>query len=321
MDWIRGVLNRIYNSALEERKAAWEDDKRGISMYDQMKRLTQARKSDPDGIGSVSVTAERGMLRRLEGAFQAFFRRYKAGENPGYPRFRPLARMETIDLVDPRTTMVKKRARGYAIKPKGFPTIRIFPSRLLPAGCPLKALRIERRRRAWPEIKRQQRMIARCKRGSNLRKKRVRQLARLHYGERVGNRNACHRATTRIVRFHGLIAVEKLNVKGMTTKGLKKKRLIREILTQSWGLLPVQGRVGRAGVRRSGPEIHVAGLPPVWCQDPTWAKRTVRLRSLRTQDGQGREHRPEHSQGRGSRPGCRNVGRQPVRGTGIVVVK
>ena len=36
--------------------------------------------------------------------------------------------METIDIVDPRTTMVKERARGYAIKPKGFPTIRFFPA-------------------------------------------------------------------------------------------------------------------------------------------------------------------------------------------------
>ena len=69
------------------------------------------------------------------------------------------------------------------------------------------------------------------------RKKRVRQLERLRYRERVRNRNACHRATTRIVRSHGLIAVEKLNVKGMTTKDLKKKGLNREILTQSWGLL------------------------------------------------------------------------------------
>ena len=82
---------------------------------------------------------------RLDRAFKAFFRRCKSGESPGYPRFRPIARMETIDIVDPRSTMVKKRKRGYAIRPKGFPTIRLFPSRPLPAGCPLKALRIVRK--------------------------------------------------------------------------------------------------------------------------------------------------------------------------------
>ena len=150
--------------------------------------------------------------------------------------------METIDFVDPKTTMVKKRKRGSAIRIKGFPTIRLFPARPLPEG-ELKALRIvrkpnrvyvdlvyevekeplpecpsavgidlgvrkravlstgeriERNRRDWPEIRRQQRRIARSKKGSNRRKKRVRQLARLQglLGDESPtlNRNACHPA-------------------------------------------------------------------------------------------------------------------------------
>ncbi len=273
-------MNRLYNSALEERKNAWEKDRKSVSLYDQMKGLTRKRKADAKGLGSIAVKVERGMLFRLDRAYQAFFRRCKAGEKPGHPRFRPIARMETIDFVDPKTTMVKKRKRGYAIRIKGFPTIRLFPARPLPEG-ELKALRIvrkpnrvyfdlvyevekeplpkcpsavgidlgvrkravlstgeriERNRRDWPEIRRQQRRIARSKRGSNRRKKRVRQLARLRYREKVRNRNACHRQTTRIIREHGRIAVEKLNVKGMTTKGLNKKGLNREIATQSWGI-------------------------------------------------------------------------------------
>ena len=148
-----------------------------------------------------------------------------AGGDPGSPRFRPISRMETIDIVDPKTTMVKKRARGYAIRPKGFPTIRLFPARPLPDG-ELKALRIvrkpnrvyvdltykvekqplpgcasavgidlgvrkravlstgeriERNTRDWAEIRRQQRKIARCRRGSNRRKKRVRRLAGMRF--------------------------------------------------------------------------------------------------------------------------------------------
>ena len=282
LDWIRRKLNRLYNSCLEERRDAWEKDKKRVSAYDQMKSLTEKRKADPDGLGTFAVTAQRGMIMRLDRAFKAFFRRCKAGETPGYPRFRPIARMETLDIVDPRSTMVKKRKRGYAIKPKGFPTIRLFPSRPLPAGCPLKALRIvrkpnrvyvdlvyevekeplpacqsavgidlgvrkravlstgeriERNTRDWPGIRRQQRKVARCKRGSNRRRKRVRQLARLRYRERVRNRNALHRITTRVVRVNGLIAVEDLKIRNLARKGLHKKGLNREILTQSWGLL------------------------------------------------------------------------------------
>ena len=275
-------MNRLYNDSLEERKTAWENDKKSLTLYDQMKGLTVKRRQDPDGLGSVAVKAERGMLARLDRAFKAFFRRCKAGEKPGYPRFRPIARMETIDIVDPKATMLKKRKRGYAIRPKGFPTIRIYPSRPLPEGCPLKGLRIvrkptrvyldltyeiekdplprcessvgidlgvrkravlstgeriERNRRDWPEIRRRQRKISRCQKGSKTRRKRVNQLARLRYLEVIRNRNSCHRITSRIVRENGLIAVERLDTKGMTTKWLKKKGLNREILTQSWGLL------------------------------------------------------------------------------------
>jgi putative transposase len=37
-------------------------------------------------------------LRRLDRAFQAFFRRLKAGETPGYPRFKGRARFDTVEF-------------------------------------------------------------------------------------------------------------------------------------------------------------------------------------------------------------------------------
>ena len=44
LDWIRFVLNRLYNSALEERKNAWEKDRKSVSLCDQMKGLTRKRR-------------------------------------------------------------------------------------------------------------------------------------------------------------------------------------------------------------------------------------------------------------------------------------
>ena len=381
LDWIRSVLNRLYNSALEERKDtwepapqkliycesgrigpyfldfsanrttmhlqsrksgldsplsrydhfyradSWEKDEKSVTLYDRLRSLTQQRRNDPDGLGAIAVKAERGMLFRLERAFQACFRRCKAGEDPGYPRFRPISRMETIDIVDPRTTMVKKRARGYAIRPQGFPTIRLFPARPLP-DAELKALRIvrkpnrvyvdltyevekqpmpgcasavgidlgvrkravlstgeriERNTRDWAEIRRQQRKIARCRRGSNRRKKRVRRLAGMRFREGVRNRNACHRQTTEIIRKNGLIAVEKLDIKGMTTKGLKRKGLNREMLSQQWGLLRNQLQYKAEWAGREFVEVnpqYIAGLSPLWCPESTGKERDVSLLSL-----------------------------------------
>ena len=59
----------------------------------------------------------------------------------------------------------------------------------------------------------------------------------MRYREGVSNRNACHRQTTEIIGKNGLIAMEKLDIQGMSRKGLKPKDLNREMLSQQWGLL------------------------------------------------------------------------------------
>ena len=120
LDGVRSILNRLYNAALEEHRTAWESEQRGVTLYDQMKGLTSKRKEDPEGLGSVAVKAERGMLVRLDRAFKAFFRRCKAGEKPGYPRFRPIARMETIDVVDPQSDHGEEARSGLRHPAQGL---------------------------------------------------------------------------------------------------------------------------------------------------------------------------------------------------------
>ena len=96
-----------------------------------------------------------------------------------------------------------------------------------------------------------QRALSRCRQGSRNRGKRKAALARLARKELVRERNACHRATTEIIRQHGLIAVEKLQIRNMTrsAKGTAeapgsnvqaKAGLNREVLAQSWSLLRSQ---------------------------------------------------------------------------------
>lgn len=82
-----------------------------------------------------------------------------------------------------------------------------------------------------------QQAIARCKRGSNRRRKRVMRLRRLRRRQAVRNRNACHRITTPLVRRYGTICVEKLNIANMTRSGTGKRGLNRSILNQTWGII------------------------------------------------------------------------------------
>lgn len=77
----------LYNAALQERRDAWNIRRENISCYHQFGELTEIRAIDPD-IKAVSADIAREPLRRVDRAFQSFFRRCKSGEKPGYPRFR-----------------------------------------------------------------------------------------------------------------------------------------------------------------------------------------------------------------------------------------
>src|SRR5256712_1276060 len=61
----------------------------------QCRELTALRAAG-DGPAQMSCSDMRGPLRRLERAYQAFFRRVKAGEKPGYPRFRSRRRSDSL---------------------------------------------------------------------------------------------------------------------------------------------------------------------------------------------------------------------------------
>lgn len=77
-------------------------------------------------------------------------------------------------------------------------------------------------RRAAKGLRRRQRAVARCKRGSKTRRKRVVALARYH--ARIGNRRRdfCHKLTRNLVNRFGRIAVENLNIKGLAAGMLAK---------------------------------------------------------------------------------------------------
>ena len=85
MESLLGRLNWLYNQALERRKTAYQEHEQSLSFYDQCKWLTQLRAACEHGLGEIAIGASRGMLRRLDQAFQAFFRRVQAGEAPGFP--------------------------------------------------------------------------------------------------------------------------------------------------------------------------------------------------------------------------------------------
>jgi len=89
----------LYNAALEERRGAWRWNARGVSYVEQCRTLTELRQVRPE-ILQHGVTVCRGTLKRLDRAFAGFFRRCRAGEAPGYPRFRSSTRFDSLQWED-----------------------------------------------------------------------------------------------------------------------------------------------------------------------------------------------------------------------------
>jgi putative transposase len=77
----------LYNHLLEQRKTAYEDRSETLSLYDQLNTLPTLKIDRPE-LSRVHSQVLQSVAGRLDLAFQAFFRRVKAGEKPGYPRFR-----------------------------------------------------------------------------------------------------------------------------------------------------------------------------------------------------------------------------------------
>lgn len=77
----------LYNAALQERRDAWRIAGKRIRFLDQCSDLPYIRSIRPD-IARWGAGSEQATLRRLDRSFQNFFRRCKAGEKPGYPRFK-----------------------------------------------------------------------------------------------------------------------------------------------------------------------------------------------------------------------------------------
>ncbi|HEY0606070.1 MAG TPA: transposase [Herpetosiphonaceae bacterium] len=95
MQTLLDTHRHLYNRALEERKDAWDQEQRSVGYYDQCAQLKYDRLTNPY-LAATNFSSCQATLKRLDHAFQAFFRRVKAGEKAGYPRFKSRKRFNTV---------------------------------------------------------------------------------------------------------------------------------------------------------------------------------------------------------------------------------
>jgi putative transposase len=81
------LTRELYNAALEERREAYRKVGKSVSVYEQMRSLPEVKEGRPE-FKRIHAHVLQGVVQKLDRAFQAFFRRVRTGETPGYPRFK-----------------------------------------------------------------------------------------------------------------------------------------------------------------------------------------------------------------------------------------
>lgn len=95
---LNGLLEEcrwVYNETLAARKAAWEERQEKLSLYQTQAMLTKW-KSDRPTLKLVHSQVLQNAQLRVDLAFKAFFRRVKAGQTPGFPRFKGEGRYDSM---------------------------------------------------------------------------------------------------------------------------------------------------------------------------------------------------------------------------------
>jgi putative transposase len=118
----------LYNCALEQRRS------QHIGVYEHKRQLTEVRHSFTE-YKDIHVHVLQNTLFKLDRAFQAFFRRCRNGEKPGFPRFKNANRFDSFAF---NNEGFKLQGKISSISKIGNMKVRL--SRSLPKDSTIKAL-------------------------------------------------------------------------------------------------------------------------------------------------------------------------------------
>jgi putative transposase len=126
----------LYNAALEERIDCYRKTGKTRTYIDQCKGLTEWRCEFPEW-GELPANLQRWTLKRLDEAFQGFFRRLKARRGKaGFPRFRGKGRWEAFGFAEFSGIRFDGKRLRFAGMPGG---LKVHLHRELPKGADIRS--------------------------------------------------------------------------------------------------------------------------------------------------------------------------------------
>jgi putative transposase len=137
------TCRRWYNACLEERKLAWENEQKSVGKFEQLAKVKDYRRENGFAAQLHSHILQ-VVVQDLDKAFQAFFRRVKNGETPGYPRFKGRDRFDSFGLKEYGNGF---KLDGRRLRLTGIGRIRVRWHR--PLEGKIKTIRIRRQSGKW----------------------------------------------------------------------------------------------------------------------------------------------------------------------------
>jgi len=137
------TCRRFYNDCLAERKTAWEEEQRSVGKTEQLRHVKVYKTTNP-WAKTIHSHVLQTVVQDLDKAFDAFFRRVKAGESPGYPRFKGRNRWRSFGLKELGNGF---RLDGRRLKLSGIGRIAVRWHR--PRAGQIKTLRVSKKAGKW----------------------------------------------------------------------------------------------------------------------------------------------------------------------------
>ena len=299
---------QLWNAALEERQKAWENENK-ITYFHQQASLKELRQ-EPE-YNKFDATAQRTSIRRLDKAFQNFFRRIKKGQKPGYPRFKSQVRsFETSQfrIYEGKHNTVNIKGIGqFSFKGEISGKVKVLrvvrsPLRVkIQLVCELpdtnkqdtrpaigidmgitnritlsNRVQLPKNELNRSRIKQLQKKVAHSQKRSNNRQKKRLALQREWQRTTERERNTLHRITSDLVKTYGAsFYIEDLQINNM----VKNRNLSRSIIEQQWGtfieLLTYKAEEAGGFVKKVNPRNTSKTCNQCGCiQDMPLSKRT-----------------------------------------------
>jgi putative transposase len=137
------TCRRFYNDCLHERKQAWQEERRTVGKVEQLRRVKERKATNP-WAKNVHSHVLQTVVQDLDKAFDAFFRRVKAGEEPGYPRFKGRQRWRSFGLKEYGNGF---KLDGRRLRLSGIGRLRVRWHR--PLEGQMKTVRISKKAGKW----------------------------------------------------------------------------------------------------------------------------------------------------------------------------